>query len=144
MIDFRNNTARWEQIAAHLMECNEFFAPPLSSRVDIPEYSRRLELNSSRVEVWDDVRLVALVACYINIDNSSCFISNVSVAPTHLRQGLASRLLGFCISRVKDQGVRVVSLEVSKSSPRAIDLYKKHSFVVKECDGDFLKMECRL
>jgi hypothetical protein len=73
----RRNQADAGAILEHLQRCDDQFTPPLSSRVNLKDYAAKLALNAERFEIFDDGKLVALVAMYLNPD--CAFISNVSV-----------------------------------------------------------------
>jgi [ribosomal protein S18]-alanine N-acetyltransferase len=55
-------------------------------------------------------------------------IASVAVLPSHRSRGLADRLIGHLLHRMRDLGVRTVYLEVRESNSAAIALYRKHGF----------------
>ena len=141
-LDFKVNAGTEKDIRSHLSGCDRRFSPPLSDRVDIGEYSKKLRLNAVTFEAWNGESMVGLVAAYIDTGERSCFITNTSVSPEFSRRGVAARLLAACLERARAEDVETVSLEVSKDSHPAIRLYTKFGFQVVGHRGDLLKMQC--
>jgi len=141
-LDFKVNASTEKDIRSHLSGCDRQFSPPLSGRVDIGEYSKKLRLNAVTFEAWNGESLVGMVAAYIDARARSCFITNTSVSPEFSRQGVAAKLLAACLERARAEQVETVSLEVSQDSHPAIGLYTKFGFRVVGHRGDFLKMQC--
>jgi ribosomal-protein-alanine N-acetyltransferase len=141
-LDFKVNASTEKDIRSHLSGCDRRFSPPLSDRVDIGEYSKKLRLNAVTFEAWNGESMVGLVAAYIDTSERSCFITNTSVSPEFSRRGVAARLLAACLERARAEDVETVSLEVSKDSHPAIRLYTKFGFQVVGHRGDLLKMQC--
>src|SRR5690349_14652885 len=93
-LKYYTNKAELEQIVFHLLLCDQLFTPPLSSRVSIEEYAKKIELNALRFEAWDCDQLVGLVAIYMNDEKKSeAFITNVSVLDEYRGRGVATQLL---------------------------------------------------
>ena len=141
-LDFKVNACTEGDIRSHLSSCNRQFSPPLSDRVDIGEYSKKLRLSASTFEAWSDESLVGLVAAYVNSRDRSCFITNTSVLPEFSGRGVAARLLAACLEHAHAANIETVSLEVSKDSHPAICLYRKFGFQVAGQREEFLKMQC--
>ncbi len=139
-LDFKVNACSEEDIRSHLSGCDRQFTPPLSDRVDIGEYSKKLRLNAVTFEAWNGGSLVGMVAAYIDARDRSCFITNTSVLAEFSGRGVAARLLTACLERARAEHVETVSLEVSKDSHPAIRLYTKFGFRVVGNREDFLKM----
>jgi len=141
-LDFKVNACTEEDIRSHLSGCDRRFSPPLSDRVDIGEYSRKLRLNAITFEAWSGESLVGMVAAYIDTRARSCFITNTSVSPEFSRRGVAAKLLAACLARARAEQVETVSLEVSQDSRAAIGLYTKFGFQVVGNREGLLKMQC--
>ena len=140
-LDFKVNASTEEDIRSHLSGCDHRFSPPLSDRVDIGEYSRKLRLNAVTFEAWNGESLVGMVAAYVDTRARSCFITNTSVLPGFSRRGVAAKLLAACLARARAEQVDTVSLEVSKESHPAIRLYTKFGFKVVGHGEGLLKMQ---
>ena len=141
-LDFKVDACTEEDIRSHLSGCDARFSPPLSDRVDIGEYSRKLRLNAITFEAWSGESLVGMVAAYIDTRARSCFITNTSVSPEFSRRGVAAKLLAACLERARAEQVETVSLEVSQDSHPAIGLYTKFGFRVVGHRRGVLKMQC--
>jgi len=130
------NKAGAIQIAAHLRACDNMFVPPLSGRVDIDSYAKKIADKSIRFEGWVEGELVGLVAVYCN-DGATPFayITSVSVLPQWGGRGIASQLVECCIDHVRKLGVMQIELEVDEKNHAAGNLYKKHGFTIKKKDA---------
>ena len=65
-IDYLSNKASEAEIAEHLSRCDADFVPPLSGRVEINEYAKKIANKATRFEAWSGGMLVSLVAAYCN------------------------------------------------------------------------------
>ena len=137
---FTVNTCQASQLLAHLSRCSDHYYPPLAARVDLGQYSERLTQRATRFEAWDGDELVGLVAAYLNPATRDCFITNVSVVPTHFRQGLAAKLLQTCLKAAEALGLETASLEVSDRTEPAMQLYRRAGFETSARTGDQLLM----
>ena len=140
-LKFTSRASGPAQIEGHLLRCEDSFVPPLSARVDIGEYARKLHEHALTFEAWDGDRLVGLVAMYIDAASNSAFVSNVSVEPTHAGAGTGSRLLADAIGFARRREVLRISLEVSPAAAGAIRLYARHGFLVAHRDHAVLRMQ---
>lgn len=130
-VEYFYNKASEAEIIQHLQLCDMNFFPPLSERVEIIDYARKIADKATRFEVWSDSLLVGLVAAYCNDKKSSiAYITSVSILKEWMGQGLAARLLQQCITYVKGIGIQKIRLEVASDNVRAITLYEKNGFLV--------------
>ena len=141
MIEYLLNTASEAEIAKHLLHCDADFIPPLSNRVDINKYARKLASKATKFEAWSGGRLVGLVAAYCN-DQENCiaYITSVSVLREWMGQGIAANLLKQCITHAKDSGMQQISLEVASNNQPALGLYEKSGFVADQTNTPFVNM----
>lgn len=129
-----------EDIHSHLSACDREFRPPLSDRVDVGEYSRKLRQSARTFEAWRKGTLVGLVAAYFDAGKRSCFVTSTSVLPEFSGRGIATRVLAACLAAARAARAETASLEVSKDSHAAIRLYAKLGFRVVEEKGRVLLM----
>lgn len=141
---FAENRATGRDIEAHLAACDSSFTPPLSQRVAIGEYARKLRERAHTFEAWDGGTLSGLVAAYMNAATRSCFVTNVSVLPSASGRGVGSALMGRCIERARSSGMQEVALRVSAVSARAVRLYQRHGLRVTGREGEELAMSLPL
>lgn len=132
----------YEQIFEHLNECSEDFVPPLSTYVDISEYSKKLYTQSKRFEAFYQNKLVGLISIYINENDS--FITNVSVNKNFTGKDISQNLLDNCKNFIKNLNHHSIFLEVKLENFRAIKFYKKHSFFIVKNNEDNYKMQLKL
>jgi len=130
-------TANKDAIYEHLNNCNDSFIPKLSEYVDLKKYSNKLYESSITFEIWDNSKLIGLVAGYFNDTiNHEAFITNVSIIPDYNKKGIGDLLLNCSLEYAKEHNFKKVILEVSKYNHVAIKLYKKHKFVITEREND--------
>lgn len=142
---FRMDSATAGEIESHLRECDAYFDPPLSRRVDLHAFAAKIQAQTLRFEAWSDGQLVALVSAYFNdAGRRTGFINHVGTSPARMGQGLATDLLGRCIVQGRQLGFSFLELEVSRRNSRAIQLYKRIGFESGECRQDMLQMKMRL
>jgi ribosomal protein S18 acetylase RimI-like enzyme len=140
-LTYAEKTASADDIHAHLLECAADFIPPLTEKVSIPDYSRKLFEKSVTFEAWAGMSLVGLVAAYFEggLDGTG-FVTNVSVLGRLAGQGVASRLMDMCLDRARGRRLQQLVLEVSGNNARAMALYEKLGFLRGEMTGDSVFM----
>ena len=142
---FGQDEATVDQIAGHLRACADDFAPPLTGRVDIDEYARKIESRATRFEAWADDRLVGLVAVYANdATGELAYVTSVSVAPEDGGHGVGTTLLTNAIESMRRRGFRRMALEVEQGNVVAVRLYTRVGFVVTEAQGRMARMDLEL
>ena len=141
-LQYRVKTASKEEIYSHLMECDRNFVPPLSSRVDLLDYSIKIFEKSVSFEAWDEQVLVGMINAYLdNVSNRTGYITNVSILPVYMGQGIALTLLEMCLRYAEKHTFSRIRLEVSWENGPAIELYSKVGFKIINESGDNLLME---
>jgi ribosomal protein S18 acetylase RimI-like enzyme len=139
---YKMQTATLESIYKHLNSCDNDYIPPLSSRVNLSEYSAKIYKKALSFEAWDENLLVGMINAYFNdSDSRSGFITNVSVLRKYRSQGIASRLLRMCIDYAQQNQFLQIKLETSSKNNPALTTYMKAGFkVVQVINGNFLMM----
>ena len=144
-IEYHVNKATESQIEEHLKLCEANFKPPLSDRVELQGYSKKIADKAVRFEAWEENVLIALIASYCNDnENRSAFITSVSVLKEMQGRGLASKLMKQCIKHIKSLGLEQVTLEVGNENANAIAFYEKHSFIVSRVEDKTSYMQLNL
>lgn len=144
-LKYKIKTASREQIYSHLKECDGNFAPPLSSRVDLLDYSRKIFEKSISFEAWQDNILVGMINAYLNdVSNQTAFITNVSVLKECTGESVASILLQMCLEHARNLTFSNIRLEVSRENSAAIKIYSRVGFKVIEESGENLLMEHKI
>jgi 2-polyprenyl-3-methyl-5-hydroxy-6-metoxy-1,4-benzoquinol methylase len=138
-VELRAGSASAEAVEILLRACDAAFVPPLSSRVDIAAYARKLAAHARLFEAWDGPELAGLLAMYCNdTATRTAFVSSVSVAPAHARRGIAGSLLRQAIDAAHAAGMRVLALETGAANAAALALYRKHGFALIGFDFDVM------
>jgi GNAT superfamily N-acetyltransferase len=145
LVEYSFNKASEAEIAEHLTLCDVDFVPPLSCRVDIRDYAKKIASNAVRFEAWLDCKLIGLVAAYCNDgDKLIAYITSVSILREWTKNGIGANLLCQCVEYAKSLGIRNISLEVEASNVAAIKLYEKSGFIADNVDESFVKMNLLL
>jgi ribosomal protein S18 acetylase RimI-like enzyme len=144
-VKYRLNKASEAEIAEHLLRCDADFVPPLSGRVEITDYAKKIASKAARFEAWSDDRLVGLVAVYCNdLEKRIAYITSVSVSRESMGRGIGESMMRQCIARVKALGMHQVSLEVASDNMPAIGLYEKSGFIAGRTKEPFVTMDLYL
>lgn len=113
-----------------MKKCDGLFVPNLSSYVDVEIYAEKLFDKAQRIECFETNELLALLAFYVNLENSFCFITNISVDEKlkgkKVGDALILKLVEFCLKN----NINQIQLEVRKENSKAISFYKKHNFTL--------------
>lgn len=140
-VNFFVNKASAEQIADHLLCCDADFVPPLSDRVNITDYARKITSKATRFEGWSGGELVGLVAAYCNDQERRIgYITSVSVLRGWAGKGTASGMLELCVEHAKARGMRQISLEVASDNAPALSLYQKSGFIEGQTNASSITM----
>lgn len=129
-VSYKVNTSSLDDIKNHLYQCSGSFVPHLDTYVDVDEYSYKIFDRALRFEAYNKNMLIGLIAAYLNVEQGTCFITNVSVLPNYMERGIAATLLNECRRHVTENNYSRIKLEVDERNSRAISFYKKHKFTV--------------
>lgn len=144
-IEYLVNKASEAEIAEHLSRCDADFVPPLSGRVEISDYAKKIASMATRFEAWSGGTLIGLVAAYCNDQEKRIvYITSVSMLREWMGKGNSARLMSQCISHAKVSGMRQISLEVANDNLPAIRLYEKNGFVTGKANALFISMDLYL
>ncbi|WP_027157198.1 GNAT family N-acetyltransferase [Methylobacter luteus] len=144
-VKYRLDRASEAEIAEHLLSCDADFVPPLSGRVEITDYAKKIAGKAARFEAWSGDKLVGLVAVYCNDPKKRiAYITSVSVLRESTGKGIAKSLMRQCIARIKALGMHQVRLEVASGNMPAIGLYEKSGFVAGKTKAPFVTMDLYL
>lgn len=144
-VEFKICIASEKQVIEHLLYCDADFIPPLSQRVEINLYAKKIIANAIRFEAWFDYTLIGLVAVYCNDnENHTAFITSVSVLRAWLRKGIAERLIKQCVKYAIESNIQHISLEVARNNIAAVSLYEKLGFIANKTESSFVTMSLHL
>ena len=138
-VEYFSNKASEPEIVEHLRACNSDFVPPLSGRVEINDYAKKIASKATRFEAWQGGTLIGLVAAYCNDEERRiAYITSVSVQNEWSGRGIAAQLMEHCIKYLKEVKFDRIELEVSRENARAISLYEKKGFIKNTAHGQAL------
>jgi len=128
MIKYRINKSTLSEINDHLNECSNLFVPSLNKYVNIENYSKKIFDRGVRFESYYNNKLIGLLVLYVNDQNQTSFITNVSVDFNYHKKEVANKLLEKCKNYVISKNYKEIILEVFKSNTKAIKFYEKNNF----------------
>jgi ribosomal protein S18 acetylase RimI-like enzyme len=144
-IEYKVNIAKKNDIIYHFNHCDSSFFKSLSERVEISEYSKKIEKLATTFEAWSGKTLIGLIAVYFNDTiNRIAFITNVSVVKKFQQKGIASYLLNQSIEYAIKNEFSSIELEVEKQNHKAIRLYKQKNFSETKTINNCLLMTLKL
>lgn len=145
VMTYRVDSATADEIAQHLSLCDRDFVPPLSGRVEIEDYAKKIVNFATRFEAWSAGTLVGLVAVYCNdMKTRIAHITSVSVLREWSGQGIAIHLMGLCIQHAGACGMNRIRLEVNGDNASAIGLYEKLGFIAGEANASSIIMDLHM
>lgn len=141
-ITYKIKNAAERDLYWHLMQCDDNFIPPLSTKATVHAYARKIFDKAVTFEAWSEDILVGLVAAYFNDpENVTGYITNVSILSNYMRLGIAGELIKNCIDFAIHHRFDEISLEVNVANDSAIRLYSKFGFVDFGIKGDCMLMK---
>lgn len=125
-VKFNINTLTLQELESLLNSSSNYFVPPLSTQVDIKQYSEKLYNHADIIYGIDNTnQVIAYLAYYINTKES--FITSVCVMPSAQGTSVSKLLFQFYEQNIKDK-VSTIRLEVHSDNLKAIAYYKKRGF----------------
>lgn len=119
----------FEQVHKFLIETDNEFATPLSSKVNIEEYAKKLSDFSHFAYCTDDDNIIGMISCYVN-NPPLGYISNVCVKSEYQNMGIFSSMFSTLIDSLKQLGIKILKLEVDNDNTKAQKVYLKKGFAV--------------
>ena len=135
------NESNEAEVLEHLRLCAMDFVPPLTDRVDLSEYAKKLIDKSIRYEAKTDSHLVGLVAAYINEVEGFSYITNVSLLSDYRNRGIGRRLMEAAVFDAENKGLKMLVLETSKENVKALSLYIQLGFKIDVDQGDQITLK---
>lgn len=124
-----------ERISSFLKEIDQIMLPPLSKRVEITEYAKKLACNADTVFVRNKNQDIA--ACSVYCNRQEAFISSIAVKKAFGNQKVATNLLKETIIHVKGKKCLKLSLKVWNENIPAVKLYEKVGFSLSSKEGSW-------
>lgn len=113
--------------------------------MNLEEYAFKIFQKAVRFEALDQEKIVGLVAIYCNDEKKiSAYITSVSVDKGKQGQGIGSELVDAGIEYVKCLGFKKIELEVDIQNIKAINLYRKKGFTLRENKSSVIAMQLEI
>ena len=112
------------------MELNGEFEPPLSLRVDLDDYARKLlQVGEVIAAVKNDNSIIGTIGFYCNdLENGCGYISYLGVARYMRSAGVGGALLDKCLEECRSIGMTLVTVRTRASNRAAMAIYRSRSF----------------
>lgn len=128
-----------------LSACDEMFVPPKWTGSRLKLYADKLANNAHWITLADDETSLKMGCCayYLNEENQFAYISIITIAKAFRGRGYGKQLIQQLVENVSGR-YHCILLEVSKSNDRALGLYRKYGFEIKEDRGEKFLMQKEL
>ncbi len=128
--DVFNDSFSREQLHEFIVDIDKELPVPLSDRVDLSEYSKKLYEKAHLKTVVSDGKIVSLIAGYTeNITDNLSYITLVGTLPKMRGKGLAKKLMLEYIRDCEKKGISGIHLHTKKTNQGAVSLYTGMGFV---------------
>lgn len=115
-----------------LFDISDDFIPPLSTSVNIENYSDKIVTNATILSIFDCGKLAGFMAVYCNDPEKQVgYGTMLAIAKSHRSYGIGTQLIKMTVEHLKKRGFRKFCLEIYKSNPRVITLYKRLGFAIE-------------
>ncbi|MGY6522402.1 MAG: GNAT family N-acetyltransferase [Mongoliitalea sp.] len=128
------NSINYDELKNYFNENEEIFFPPLSTRLNLNDYLRKL-FNYANFILGKDQKgkLVGILAFYMNdLEKKTGFITSFSILKEFQGKGYSKRFLNELYRQMKESNFEKVKLEVDQSNSIAKSLYLGEGFHVIE------------
>lgn len=143
------NQSNIQEVIKFLNLIDSSFIIPLSNKIDIEYYVKKIIDKGVIFAYKDGERIVGIALCYINnFTDKRAYISCLGVSEDYKNKGIATKLINTIKRYCIQQGFETIYLNTHKDNYIAIKLYKKHGFnVVDNMDASHsenIVMSCEL
>lgn len=121
------STLSFQEVYSFLLETDAEFLSPLSQRVEIGAYAKKLSDFSDFSLCYDGEHLVGMISCYTNQPPVG-FISNVCVKRQYQGQKVFSALFRNLLENMGSRGILLLGLEVDAQNEKAKSIYVHFGF----------------
>ena len=121
----------FQEVLSFLQETDTMFPTPLSERVDLEMYAKKLSGHSNFSLSYAGNQMVGMISCYTNRPPMG-YISNICVKESYQGKGVFKEMFRRLVDEIKKKGIDRVRLEVDDDNVRAMDVYTRLGFSVVE------------
>jgi ribosomal protein S18 acetylase RimI-like enzyme len=116
-----------------LNNISDEFNPPLNESIDIKQYSEKIIKNATILSIIDSGKLAGFMAVYCNDPAKNVgYGTMLAVSKTHRIYGIGPQLIKMTVDYLRKRGFKKFSLEIYKTNPRVIILYKRLGFLIEK------------
>jgi ribosomal protein S18 acetylase RimI-like enzyme len=116
-----------------LNNISEEFNPPLKESINIKQYSEKIIKNATILSIIDSGELAGFMAVYCNDPAKNVgYGTMLAVSKTHRIYGIGPQLIKMTVDYLRKRGFKKFSLEIYKTNPRVIVLYKRLGFSIEK------------
>ena len=125
-----NNRIKQEKLKEFLQIVDNHFPVPLSAKVDLDDYARKLINRADLIaELSDTGEIQALVAGYVrHVENNMAYIAIVATISEMRGQGKAKLVVQKFLDYCREQNRKGVHLYAVASNTNAVRLYERLGF----------------
>lgn len=118
-----------KDIEEFLLEIDKDFPVPLSKKVNISEFSKKLFEKATIITKIKDKKIISMLAGYTeNTENDLAYVSILATTKEYRGQGLAGKSLDKFIKLCKKKDLKGVHLYTVKTNTSALAVYHKRGF----------------
>jgi len=121
---------------------NSFFNEPLSHRVDLAIYAKKLAHNAAHFSCFENSELIGVFCCYMNdLVSKTAYISIGCICPAFQGKGIGHKLTKMCEDEAINKGFRFIECEIHNQNIPVIKMYKKMGYCIarKENESFFMR-----
>ncbi len=129
-----------DSIRQLLLEVSDEFEPPLTKKVNLDDYSKKIVQRATIFTLYENQVLIAFVAAYCNDPKmKESFITMLVVSKSNRGKGIGDTLVTALISHLQRLGFEKLKLEVYQNNSKAINFYLKLGFkIIKDLNNSYL------
>lgn len=130
-LEFLYGRLSFEEVMNFLQETDFEYPIPLSTRVNIEDYAKKLSDLSDFSICKDGNVIVGMISCYTNQPPLG-YISNVCIKKDYQGKKLFSVLFQLLLNNIKDKGIHILRLMVDFNNLNAQTIYLHFGFLPVE------------
>jgi len=123
-------TEKAEDIHEFLVATDSLSIPPLSHRMNLMEFAKKLQENATIFEYRNERKVVALNAVYVNKYPVDSYATSLAVLPEYEGFGLGAKLILKAIKYCKEYGSEGYRLQMRLSNKSMLDFYLRMGFII--------------
>ena len=103
----------------------------LEDRVDIEVYLNKIYKHGNVYIIEEDNKLCGFAAIYMNdFNNRVAYMTLIGIKKQYRCKGYGKLLLGYCIKKAQEAGMKYLNLEVNKINKIAISFYESNGMKI--------------